>query len=191
MSTQDDARELIKALQEALPAGARSVLLAMLTAEDADELEDAEVLIDGGQAYVGQRRTNASTVFRLEQACVLRADSHNRDSQARRYSLNEEGRSIARAERERRAMLQDRRDLIRDRELNALRELNHQGKYDDPDGWRRPMDVGGSDGSHHSATLNTLTRRGFVQRQQRAGYSRGSCLYRITDAGRTWLKDQG
>lgn len=30
------------------------------------------------------------------------------------------------------------------------------------DAWARPMDIGGRDGSHHSATLRQLARRGWV-----------------------------
>jgi uncharacterized protein YjhX (UPF0386 family) len=56
------------------------------------------------------------------------------------------------------------------------------------DGWLTPMFCGGTDGSHHSATLRKLTRKGLVERKVRAGHSRPSYLYRITRAGRAALK---
>ena len=34
-------------------------------------------------------------------------------------------------------------------------------------GWARPMDVGGTDGSHHSKTLAALWRQGLVERRPR------------------------
>jgi hypothetical protein len=84
--------------------------------------------------------------------------------------------------------------------------------------WAQPMDVGGRDGSHHSATLSGLARRGLVERKKlHAIYCyngstqrqklvdnrwivtdghppspkcccKGSCLYKITPAGRDALK---
>lgn len=49
----------------------------------------------------------------------------------------------------------------------------------------RPMDVGGRDGSHHSATLAQLVRKGLVKRTVRAAWaSRGSFTYWITEEGR-------
>ena len=57
--------------------------------------------------------------------------------------------------------------------------------------WLRPMDVGGRNGSHHSATLTKLWARGLVERQQRsARMTRGSWEYRITQAGIERLKKQ-
>lgn len=54
--------------------------------------------------------------------------------------------------------------------------------------WVRPMDIGGSDGSHHSATLKRLIRRGIVERKKRGTITnvlmvgiRGSYVYRLTD----------
>lgn len=51
--------------------------------------------------------------------------------------------------------------------------------------WLRPMDMGARDGSHHSAVLAALVRKGLVQRVQRGGlaYARGSYLYRLTPQG--------
>jgi hypothetical protein len=56
------------------------------------------------------------------------------------------------------------------------------------DGWLTPMFCGGTDGSHHSATLRKLARKGLVERKVRSGLSRRSYLYRITLAGRAALK---
>ncbi len=65
-------------------------------------------------------------------------------------------------------------------------------------GWARPMDCGGRDGSHHSATLQKLAKRRLVEVmgakklkfwQSALG---GGAAYKITDAGRaelaTWLE---
>lgn len=54
------------------------------------------------------------------------------------------------------------------------------------DRWLRPMDMGGRDGSGHSAILGALVRKGLVERTQRGGHiasARGSYLYRITADG--------
>jgi len=63
-------------------------------------------------------------------------------------------------------------------------------------GFVSPMMVGGTDASHHSATLGLLVRRGFAERRRRGtlineiGGGRGSWEYRITSAGRAKLKVQ-
>ena len=56
--------------------------------------------------------------------------------------------------------------------------------------WLRPMDVGGTDGSHHNRTLARLIKRGFAERKRRGTLTntlvngpRGSYRYRITEAG--------
>lgn len=66
-------------------------------------------------------------------------------------------------------------------------------------GWARPMDIGARDGSHHSETLNGLAKRHLVEREKlhaiyccngsthppdAACRCKGSCRYRITQAGR-------
>jgi hypothetical protein len=57
------------------------------------------------------------------------------------------------------------------------------------DGYVRPLDCGGANGSHHSATLAKLVRLGLAERRQRSIWQplRGSWSYRITDAGRATL----
>lgn len=56
-----------------------------------------------------------------------------------------------------------------------------------PDRRARPMDVGGTDCSHHSGTLKALAKKGLVDRHKRGG-RRGACTYALTDAGREVLK---
>lgn len=90
------------------------------------------------------------------------------------------------------------------RQRDVLVSLAHH------DGWSRPMDVGASDGSHHSTTLRALIKKHLVERRVRGsllnmvrgheegyallakarrgrkwpGAARGSYEYRITAAGR-------
>ena len=51
--------------------------------------------------------------------------------------------------------------------------------------WLRPLDLGGRDGSNHSAVLAQLVGRGLVESKMRSPGVRGSKLYRITPAGLT------
>jgi len=70
----------------------------------------------------------------------------------------------------------DAAPTLTDRQLDVLWQVDET--------WLRPMDMGGRDGSDHSAVLAALVRKGLVERKQRGGsYSRGSYLYRITEAG--------
>ena len=71
------------------------------------------------------------------------------------------------------------------RQLEVLQRLR------DLDVWARPMDVGGTDCSHHSRTLRQLVAKGLVERAQRRGlrgyldnYIRGAYEYRLTERGR-------
>jgi predicted transcriptional regulator len=57
--------------------------------------------------------------------------------------------------------------------------------------WSRPMDLGATDASNHSARLRRLITLGLVERQRRNSIcnvylnsARGSYEYKITDAGR-------
>lgn len=76
--------------------------------------------------------------------------------------------------------------------------VNDHPRY--PMKWARPLDLGGSNGSHHSNTLNKLAKKGMVNFRFREGAepadgengkrffaSRGAKLYRITPAGRNAL----
>ena len=49
---------------------------------------------------------------------------------------------------------------LSDRQLDILESLVAF------EGWAQPMDIGGRDGSHHSATLKTLTNQGLVERKK-------------------------
>lgn len=49
------------------------------------------------------------------------------------------------------------------------------------EGWWRPMDIGGRDGSDHSAVLASLVKKGLAERKHRGGavhISRASYVYR-------------
>jgi len=52
------------------------------------------------------------------------------------------------------------------------------------DQWCTPMMLGGSDKSHHSATLAQLVRKGLAERSLRGGYTRSAWQYRRTPAGK-------
>jgi hypothetical protein len=75
------------------------------------------------------------------------------------------------------------------RDLEVLRDLrsaNKQAKqHDHHDGYVRPMDVGGGDGSYHSGVLAKLVRHGLVKRRHYG--SNRSYLYRIRKKGRKLL----
>jgi hypothetical protein len=81
------------------------------------------------------------------------------------------------------------------------------------DSWARPMDVGAFDGSHHTATLRALMKKGLVERKLRGSLlnqirgsacyeawgkikkrgrsaPRGSYEYRVTAAGLQILKSR-
>ncbi len=62
--------------------------------------------------------------------------------------------------------------------------------------WSRPMDLGAYDGSGHSARLKRLSTKGLVERERRNSIcnvllnsSRGSYVYRISEAGRRLLAE--
>ena len=80
------------------------------------------------------------------------------------------------------------RDLI-ERDLEVLDDLSYAcGMFGD--GWCRPLDVGGSDGSDHSYRLNKLFHLGCVEHRQRGTLGsgrRGSKVYRISELGRSTL----
>jgi len=52
-------------------------------------------------------------------------------------------------------------------------------------GWCRPMDLGGTQQSHHSNTLGRLTRMGFVEKKPYLLVSTHSSVYRISGSGIT------
>lgn len=77
------------------------------------------------------------------------------------------------------------------RELATLGELRHftdQGvKHEWHRKWARPLDVGGSNGSHHGATLMKLGRLGLAEVQKWRIGSRHTYYYKISQAGRDML----
>lgn len=97
--------------------------------------------------------------------------------------------------------------LLTERDLDTLNELRaasdsyievyegHKTPNGDDSararGWVMPMDCGGSNGSHHSYTLHKLAKRGLCDRRKYGGQrEKGSCRYRINDAGRALLESQ-
>ncbi len=81
---------------------------------------------------------------------------------------------------------------LNDRDIDTLNELraatdNHL-EVGYREGWCKPMDCGGSNGSHHSATLTKLVRHGLAESKGSGKHmTRGSKWYRITSAGRSYL----
>ena len=75
---------------------------------------------------------------------------------------------------------------LRDQEtLSALRRATERNAGPGRNGWVRPMDIGGRNGSHHSATLSRLVKLGFAEERRRCcsvigalGSSRAGKLYR-------------
>lgn len=51
----------------------------------------------------------------------------------------------------------------------------------------RPVDIGGTNASHHLSTLNKLCDFGYVKRHSTLAKRRGTYRYAITDKGRAQL----
>ncbi|OKH83344.1 hypothetical protein EB73_07220 [Mycobacterium sp. SWH-M3] len=77
----------------------------------------------------------------------------------------------------------DPRPTTSDRRLTA-NQIDMLRQFGSELRWLRPLDLGGRDGSNHSAVLAQLQRRGLVESKVRSHGTRGSKLYRITPAGR-------
>lgn len=86
--------------------------------------------------------------------------------------------------------------------LSALRSATDDARKHDTrlvrrEGYVQPMDVGGRDSSHHSATLTKLTKRSLVEvwepnpRKPWLCRLSGGKLYRITTLGREVLIANG
>jgi len=76
---------------------------------------------------------------------------------------------------------------LTDRDIETLIELEASirasRRYNN--GFSKPLDIGGTNGSHHSQTLRKLADRGLAVRRKHGGpRERGSCLYGITEAGK-------
>jgi hypothetical protein len=88
-------------------------------------------------------------------------------------------------------------DVMTPRDLETLIELEAANRSHVEkgfrNGWARPMDCGGHDGSHHSKTLQKLARMGFVDTDRTPGRpagfpnSRPSIGYKINAAGELYL----
>lgn len=88
---------------------------------------------------------------------------------------------------------------LTDRDLETLDDLRmatddaiqYGGRNGRPStGWVMPLDCGGMNGSHHSYTLSKLAGRGLCERKKYgAPREKGSCRYRINDAGRERLTE--
>ena len=67
----------------------------------------------------------------------------------------------------------DAESKLTDRDKQVLNSLRRKG-----DQWCRPMDVGGWDASHHSATLAKLYKLGFAERKTYFAWCRNVHKYR-------------
>ncbi len=72
---------------------AMRVLTRLKDAEDADNLDDAEIVCDGRTCYVGLTSIAKATVNQLLRL-VLISDDSDQGGGMERYSLNEEGRAM-------------------------------------------------------------------------------------------------
>lgn len=80
------------------------------------------------------------------------------------------------------------RDIETLGELRAATDSHEKLGY--RNGWAMPMDCGGGSGSHHSYTLHKLAGRGLCVLKKYGGpHEKGSCRYKINDAGRKFLDD--
>ena len=82
-------------------------------------------------------------------------------------------------------------------ELEGCEQMKYGGRvWTLPDGTKRrmftPMEFGGMNGSHHSATATALAKQGFVDRFKYTrhqlnkfnGKAKGACVYALTGKGR-------
>lgn len=76
-----------------LSVAARRVLQRMKAAEDADDLDNAEIVCEGRICYVGLDRTTKGVVYELLRYVLIHDDSEQGKG-VERYTLNEEGRAI-------------------------------------------------------------------------------------------------
>lgn len=84
---------------------------------------------------------------------------------------------------------------LTERQIQTLRELESANRnlteVGYRDGWAKPLDCGGSNASHHSATLGSLHKRGLVDRKGYTPGCRAVWTYRINDAGKAILSEKG
>lgn len=77
-----------------LGAAALRVLRLMLEAELAEQFEEAELVCDGAQCWVGLERTSRTIVSELLRRALIR-DCGESGKGIERYTLNEDGRRAA------------------------------------------------------------------------------------------------
>ena len=71
----------------------------------------------------------------------------------------------------------------------ANRSLEKHGWGYSKDGHAKPLDFGGSDGSHHSNTAQKLVRMGLAEKKWCGGYYRKTWAYKVTPAGLKALEE--
>lgn len=67
---------------------------------------------------------------------------------------------------------------LSERQREVLEDVQSAG-FDEGE-WFRPMDIGGRNGSDHSAILSALVSKGLLESRQRMHGSRGSKVYRLS-----------
>ncbi len=77
-----------------LSAAAQRVLARMLEAEQAEQFDDAELVCDGRQCWIGLEQTARAVVNELLREVLIR-DTSDGGKGAERYTLNEDGRRAA------------------------------------------------------------------------------------------------
>ncbi len=77
-----------------LSVAAQLVLARMLEAEQAERLDDAELVCEGRQCWVGLERTSRAVVTELLREALIR-DTGESGKGVERYTLNEDGRRAA------------------------------------------------------------------------------------------------
>ena len=81
---------------------------------------------------------------------------------------------------------------LTERDIETLKELacaDIQRQKHGQSEWLMPMDLGASNGSHHSYTLTKLAARGLGERKKYGSKrEKGSCRYRMNEAARDWLR---
>ena len=85
---------------------------------------------------------------------------------------------------------------LTERDIDTLAELA-PSYSEDPIRWHTPLEIGGSNGSHHSGTLAKLAKRGLIFMNQRGlgeddvsriRHARGSKWYKLSPEGIAYLK---
>lgn len=77
-----------------ISAAARRHLQRLKDAEDRDDFDDAEIVCEGRECYIGTDAIAKRVVFELLRLCLLK-DESEQGKGVERYTINEEGRAIA------------------------------------------------------------------------------------------------